>query len=78
MFQLSLLTNLKVLCVCVLQIEPQVSVSLRKVFGESLLSHLKSCGQEIAEPIQECVKMLLRTGLREEVSHWINTYKHKC
>ncbi|XP_062859864.1 SH3 domain-binding protein 1 [Trichomycterus rosablanca] len=46
--------------------EPQVSVSSRKVYGESLLSHLKSCGQDIALPIQECVTMLLHTGLQEE------------
>lgn len=48
------------------QTEPQVGVSLRKVYGESLNSHLKSSGQEIAEPIQECVRLLLKTGLREE------------
>ncbi|KAK3559611.1 hypothetical protein QTP86_013555, partial [Hemibagrus guttatus] len=48
------------------QTEPQVGISVRKVYGESLLSHLKSCGQEIAAPIQECVTMLLKTGLREE------------
>ncbi|KAG7325163.1 hypothetical protein KOW79_011479 [Hemibagrus wyckioides] len=48
------------------QSEPQMGVSVRKVYGESLLSHLESCGQEIAAPIQECVTMLLKTGLREE------------
>ncbi|XP_026993368.1 SH3 domain-binding protein 1 [Tachysurus fulvidraco] len=48
------------------QTEPQPGVSARKVYGESLLSHLKDCGQEIAAPIQECVTMLLKTGLREE------------
>ncbi|KAM9462010.1 SH3 domain-binding protein 1 [Clarias gariepinus] len=48
------------------QTEPKMSLSLRKVFGEPLLSHLKSCEKEIAEPIQECVSMLLRTGLKEE------------
>ncbi|KAF5906312.1 SH3 domain-binding protein 1-like, partial [Clarias magur] len=48
------------------QTEPQMSLSLRKVFGEPLLAHLKSCEKEIAEPIQECVSMLLRTGLKEE------------
>uniref|UniRef100_A0A8C1TTE6 SH3-domain binding protein 1 n=1 Tax=Cyprinus carpio TaxID=7962 RepID=A0A8C1TTE6_CYPCA len=37
-----------------------------KVFGEPLLSHLQSCGRKIAVPIEECVGMLLRTGLREE------------
>ncbi|TSK14678.1 SH3 domain-binding protein 1 [Bagarius yarrelli] len=46
--------------------EPQMSVSGRKVYGEALLSHLNSCGQKIAEPIKECVDMLLKTGLREE------------
>ncbi|XP_066520787.1 SH3 domain-binding protein 1 [Hoplias malabaricus] len=48
------------------QTEPQMGVSTGKVYGESLLSHLKSCGQMIALPIQECVQMLLHTGLREE------------
>lgn len=61
---------------CVWKIEPKMSLSLRKVFGEPLLSHLKSCEKEIAEPIQECVSMLLRTGLKEEVSHLnLSTYK---
>ncbi|KAI2658515.1 SH3 domain-binding protein 1 [Labeo rohita] len=46
--------------------EPLVSSSERKVFGEPLLSHLESCGRQIAVPIEECVSMLLRTGLREE------------
>uniref|UniRef100_A0A8C1TU44 SH3-domain binding protein 1 n=1 Tax=Cyprinus carpio TaxID=7962 RepID=A0A8C1TU44_CYPCA len=40
--------------------------SEEKVFGEPLLSHLQSCGRKIAVPIEECVGMLLRTGLREE------------
>ncbi|KAK1793918.1 hypothetical protein P4O66_010831, partial [Electrophorus voltai] len=48
------------------QTEPQLGASTGKVYGEPLLSHLKSCNQEIALPIQECVNMLLRTGLREE------------
>ncbi|KAI5103232.1 SH3 domain-binding protein 1 isoform X1, partial [Silurus meridionalis] len=48
------------------QTEPQVGVSVRKMYGEPLLSHLESCGQEIAEPIQVCVNMLLKTALREE------------
>uniref|UniRef100_A0A4W4FGC3 SH3-domain binding protein 1 n=1 Tax=Electrophorus electricus TaxID=8005 RepID=A0A4W4FGC3_ELEEL len=43
-----------------------IEFPVRKVYGEPLLSHLKSCNQEIALPIQECVNMLLRTGLREE------------
>ncbi|XP_026078276.1 SH3 domain-binding protein 1-like [Carassius auratus] len=46
--------------------EPQMSSSEEKVFGEPLLSHLQSCGRKIAVPIEECVGMLLRTGLREE------------
>lgn len=50
-----------------LKTEPRLSLSASKVYGESLLSHLKSCGQDIALPIQECVTMLLRTGLQEEV-----------
>ncbi|XP_059388089.1 SH3 domain-binding protein 1 [Carassius carassius] len=46
--------------------ETQFSLSEKKVFGEPLLSHLESCGRKIAVPIEECVSMLLRTGLREE------------
>ncbi|XP_067285236.1 SH3 domain-binding protein 1 isoform X2 [Pseudorasbora parva] len=46
--------------------EPQMSSSENKVFGAPLLSHLQSCGKMIAVPIEECVSMLLRTGLREE------------
>jgi len=45
-----------------------VRSSEKKVFGEPLLSHLQTCGKKIALPIEECVSMLLRTGLREEVS----------
>ncbi|XP_061666767.1 SH3 domain-binding protein 1 [Syngnathoides biaculeatus] len=37
-----------------------------KVFGEPLGSHLLQSNREIAAPIQECVDMLLRTGMREE------------
>ncbi|XP_077406664.1 SH3 domain-binding protein 1 isoform X2 [Vanacampus margaritifer] len=37
-----------------------------KVFGESLASHLLQSNREIAAPIEECVHMLLRTGMREE------------
>uniref|UniRef100_A0A8C2Q7B9 SH3-domain binding protein 1 n=1 Tax=Cyprinus carpio TaxID=7962 RepID=A0A8C2Q7B9_CYPCA len=48
------------------QKRPQMSSSEKKVFGEPLLSHLDSCGRKIAVPIEECVSMLLRTGLREE------------
>ncbi|XP_051968604.1 SH3 domain-binding protein 1-like [Xyrauchen texanus] len=43
-----------------------VTTSEKKVFGEPLLSHLQSCGRKIAVPIEECVSMLLHTGLREE------------
>ncbi|XP_051959058.1 SH3 domain-binding protein 1-like [Xyrauchen texanus] len=46
--------------------ELQVTTSQNKVFGEPLLSHLQRCGRKIAVPIEECVSMLLRTGLREE------------
>uniref|UniRef100_A0A6Q2YWV3 Rho-GAP domain-containing protein n=1 Tax=Esox lucius TaxID=8010 RepID=A0A6Q2YWV3_ESOLU len=37
-----------------------------KVYGEPLLSHLYNSSREIAVPIQECVHMLLHTGMREE------------
>ncbi|KAM9411024.1 SH3 domain-binding protein 1-like [Salvelinus alpinus] len=37
-----------------------------KVYGEPLLTHLYNSGREIAVPIQECVHMLLHTGMREE------------
>ncbi|TRZ02254.1 hypothetical protein DNTS_034028 [Danionella cerebrum] len=46
--------------------ESHVSSPENKVFGEPLLSHLQSCGRKIAVPIEECVNMLLHTGLREE------------
>uniref|UniRef100_A0A8C3AWG9 SH3-domain binding protein 1 n=1 Tax=Cyclopterus lumpus TaxID=8103 RepID=A0A8C3AWG9_CYCLU len=36
------------------------------VYGEPLLSHLSQSNREIAAPIQECVHMLLRTGMTEE------------
>ncbi|XP_028843864.1 SH3 domain-binding protein 1 isoform X2 [Denticeps clupeoides] len=39
---------------------------VRKVYGEPLLAHLQSGGREIALPIQECVQMLLKKGIREE------------
>lgn len=42
------------------------SVSKQKVYGESLLSHLTQSHREIAGPIQECIHMLLRTGMKEE------------
>nr|XP_055032389.1 SH3 domain-binding protein 1 [Misgurnus anguillicaudatus] len=46
--------------------EPQVNLSENKVFGEPLLSHLQRCNRKIAVPIEECVSMLMRTGLKEE------------
>ncbi|KAA0725257.1 SH3 domain-binding protein 1 [Triplophysa tibetana] len=46
--------------------EPEVTLSEKRVFGEPLLSHLQNCDQKIAVPIEECVSMLMRTGLREE------------
>lgn len=49
---------------------PPPSVSRQKVYGEPLLSHLSQSNREIAAPIAECVHMLLRTGMREEVQTW--------
>ncbi|XP_030196643.1 SH3 domain-binding protein 1 [Gadus morhua] len=46
--------------------DPLQMVSNKKVFGEPLLSHLAAGPREIASPIQECVHMLLRTGMKEE------------
>ncbi|XP_034563245.1 SH3 domain-binding protein 1 [Notolabrus celidotus] len=43
-----------------------LSLSNQKVYGEPLLSHLSKSDREIATPIQECIHMLLRTGMREE------------
>ncbi|XP_057682537.1 SH3 domain-binding protein 1 [Corythoichthys intestinalis] len=37
-----------------------------KVFGEPLASHLLQSKREIAAPVQECVQLLLRTGMKEE------------
>ncbi|XP_047465571.1 SH3 domain-binding protein 1 [Mugil cephalus] len=45
---------------------PPISSSSQKVYGEPLLSHLSKSNREIAAPIQECIHMLLRTGMREE------------
>lgn len=45
---------------------PPLTISNRKVYGEPLLSHLTESEKEIAAPIQECIHMLLRTGMREE------------
>ncbi|XP_060885134.1 SH3 domain-binding protein 1 isoform X1 [Labrus mixtus] len=43
-----------------------LSLNNQKVYGEPLLSHLSLSEREIAAPIQECIHMLLRTGMREE------------
>ncbi|XP_036073075.1 SH3 domain-binding protein 1 isoform X2 [Oryzias melastigma] len=45
---------------------PAVNLSKQKVYGEPLLSHLSQSDREIAVPIQECIHMLLRTGMKEE------------
>ncbi|KAM8889681.1 SH3 domain-binding protein 1 isoform 1-T1 [Synchiropus picturatus] len=45
---------------------PTLTLSSRKVYGETLLSHLSQSKREIAAPIQECISMLLKTGMREE------------
>ncbi|XP_042363259.1 SH3 domain-binding protein 1 [Plectropomus leopardus] len=45
---------------------PPMSVSSQKVYGEPLLDHLSQSNREIAAPIQECIHMLLRTGMTEE------------
>ncbi|XP_041818071.1 SH3 domain-binding protein 1 [Chelmon rostratus] len=45
---------------------PPISLSQQKVYGEPLLSHLSRSNREVAAPIQECIHMLLRTGMREE------------
>ncbi|CAG04502.1 unnamed protein product, partial [Tetraodon nigroviridis] len=50
-----------------LQKGPPVSVSSQRVYGESLPVHLSQSSREIAVPLQECIHMLLRTGMREEV-----------
>uniref|UniRef100_A0A8D0CQ28 SH3 domain binding protein 1 n=1 Tax=Sander lucioperca TaxID=283035 RepID=A0A8D0CQ28_SANLU len=36
------------------------------VYGEPLLSHLSRSNREIAAPIEECIHMLLKTGMTEE------------
>ncbi|XP_040885477.1 SH3 domain-binding protein 1 [Toxotes jaculatrix] len=48
------------------QKEPVLRLSNQKVYGEPLLSHLSQSNREIAAPIQECIHMLLRTGMGEE------------
>ena len=46
---------------------PALGLSNQKVYGEPLLSHLSKHDREIAVPIEECIHMLLRTGMEEEV-----------
>ncbi|XP_049915200.1 SH3 domain-binding protein 1 [Epinephelus moara] len=43
-----------------------LSLPNQKVYGEPLISHLSQSNREIAAPIQECIHMLLRTGMTEE------------
>ncbi|CAB1438137.1 unnamed protein product [Pleuronectes platessa] len=45
---------------------PALGLSNQKVYGEPLLSHLSKSDREIAVPIEECIHMLLRTGMAEE------------
>ncbi|XP_023685646.1 SH3 domain-binding protein 1-like [Paramormyrops kingsleyae] len=45
---------------------PLLSGSFKPVYGQPLLSHLLDSGREIAAPIQECIHMLLNTGMQEE------------
>ncbi|XP_054454350.1 SH3 domain-binding protein 1 [Anoplopoma fimbria] len=45
---------------------PHLNLSSQRVYGDPLLSHLSRSNREIAAPIQECVHMLLRTGMVEE------------
>ncbi|XP_038156953.1 SH3 domain-binding protein 1 [Cyprinodon tularosa] len=48
------------------QKDQALSLSNQKVYGEPLEAHLTQSSREIAAPIQECIHMLLRTGMREE------------
>lgn len=52
---------------CLIPSGPPLSRSSQKVYGEPLLSHLSQSNREIAAPIQECIHVLLRTGMKEEV-----------
>ncbi|XP_069053106.1 SH3 domain-binding protein 1 isoform X2 [Lepisosteus oculatus] len=45
---------------------PSMSSGRAKVYGEPLQSHLQSSSREIALPVQECVRLLLLTGMKEE------------
>uniref|UniRef100_A0A8C7FGU8 SH3-domain binding protein 1 n=1 Tax=Oncorhynchus kisutch TaxID=8019 RepID=A0A8C7FGU8_ONCKI len=57
------ITDVSPVCVTT---DSQKNNSRGKVYGEPLLTHLYDSGREIAVPIQECVHMLLHTGMREE------------
>ncbi|XP_056285850.1 SH3 domain-binding protein 1 [Pseudoliparis swirei] len=48
------------------QAPPPLGLSGQRVYGEPLLAHLAQSNRDIAAPIQECVHMLLRTGMTEE------------
>lgn len=61
-------------CPAVCFAESSQSLSNQKVYGEPLLSHLSQSNREIAAPIQECIHMLLRTGMREEVPHSVRSH----
>ncbi|XP_048473332.1 SH3 domain-binding protein 1-like [Rhincodon typus] len=50
---------------------PSGGSSGKPAFGQPLEEHLKTCGREIALPIEACVMMLLEKGMKEEVS-WFN------
>ncbi|MBN3308539.1 3BP1 protein, partial [Amia calva] len=45
---------------------PKVPRSQARVYGVPLQCHLQASGRQIALPIEACVGMLLRTGMREE------------
>lgn len=46
---------------------PPLSLSTQRVYGEPLQAHLSQSSRDIALPVQQCIHMLLRTGMREEV-----------
>ncbi|XP_064170688.1 SH3 domain-binding protein 1-like [Anguilla rostrata] len=45
---------------------PKVCIPSGRVYGAPLLAHLQHSGRQIAAPIQECVRMLLQKGMKEE------------
>lgn len=45
---------------------PPPSSSSQKVYGQPLQCHLSQSQRQIAAPLQECVLMLLQTGMKEE------------